>query len=167
MCITHHIVHLKLIHCDILISITSQKRVNVHISIFSVQFSHSVVSDSLRPHELQHTRPPCPSPTPGVHPNSCTLSQWFHPTISSSVVPSSFCPQSFPASGSFQISQFFAWGGQTIGASVLKSVLLMNTQDWSPLGWTGWISLQSKGLSRIFYIPKVQNHLFFDTQLSS
>ena len=166
MCITHHIVHLKLIHCDILTSITSQKRVNVHISIFSVQFSHSVVSDSLRPHELQHARPPCPSPTPGVYPNSCPLSRWCHPTISSSVIPSSFCPQSFPAAGSFQMSQLFAWGGQSNRVSASASVLPVNIQDWSPLGMTGWISLQSNGLSRIFSNPTVQKHQFFCAHLS-
>ena len=116
----------------------------------SVQFSHSVMSDSLWPHELQHTRPPCPSPTPGDHPNPCPLSWWCHPTISSSVVPFSSCPQSFPASGSFQMSQLFASGGQSIGVSASTSVLTMNTQDWFPLGWTGWISLQSRGLSRVF-----------------
>ena len=116
----------------------------------SVQFSRSVVSDSLWPHELQHTRPPCPSPTPRVHPNPCPLSWWCHPTISSSVVPFSSCPQSFPASGSFQMSELFAWGGQSTGVSTSTSVLPMNTQDWSPLEWTGWISLQSKGLSRVF-----------------
>ena len=115
----------------------------------SVQFSHSVMSDSLRPHEPQHTRPPCPSPSPEVHSNSCPLSRWCHPTISSSVVPF-FCPQYFPASGSFPMSQFFASDGQSIGVSASASVLPMNTQDWSPLGWTGWISLQSKGLSRVF-----------------
>ena len=104
----------------------------------SVQFSHSVVSDSLWPHEPQHTRPPCPSPTPGVHPNPCPSSQWCPPTISSSVVPFSSCPQSFPGSGSFQMSQLSAWGGQSIGVSASTSVLPMNTQDWSPLGWTGW-----------------------------
>ena len=109
-----------------------------------VQFSRSVVSDSLRPHESQHARPPCPSPTPGVHPNPCPLSWWCHPTISSSVVPFSSCPQSFPASGSFQMGQLFASGGQTIGVSASTSVLPMNTQDWSPLGWTGWISLQPR-----------------------
>ena len=118
--------------------------------IISVQFSLSVVSDSLRPHEPQHARPPCPSPTPGVHPNPCPLSWWCHPTISSSVVPFSSCPQSFPASGSFQMSQLFTSGGQSIGISASTSVLSMNTQDWSPLGWAGWISLQSKGLSRVF-----------------
>ena len=113
----------------------------------SVQFSPSVVSDSLQPHESQHARPPCPSPSPRVHSNSRPLSRWCHPTISSSVVPLSSCPQSFPASGSFQMSQLFAWGGQRIGVSASTSVLPMNTQDWSPLGWIVWISLQSKGLS--------------------
>ena len=132
----------------------------------SVQYSHSVTSDSLRPHELQHTRPPCPSPTPGVHPNPCPLSWWCHPTISSSVVPFSSCPQSFPASGSFQMSQLFASGGQSTGVSVSTSVLPINTQDWSPLGWTGWISFQSKGLSRVFSNTIVQKHQFFGTQLS-
>ena len=107
----------------------------------SVQFSRSVVSDSLRPHELQHARPPCPSPTPRVHTNPWPSSQWCHPTVSSSVVPYSSWPQSFPASGSFPMSQFFAWGGQIIGVSASASVLPMNTQDWSPLGWTGWESL--------------------------
>ena len=110
----------------------------------SVQFSHSVVSNSLCPHELQHARPPCPSPTPRVHPNPCSLSRWCHPTISSSVIPFSTCPQSFPASGSFQMSQLFTSGGQSIRVSASASVLPMNTQNWSPLGWTGWISLQSK-----------------------
>ena len=131
-----------------------------------VQFSHSVVSESLQPHELQHARPPCPSPTPEVNPNPCPLIQWYHPTISSSVVPFSSCPQSFPASGSFQMSQFFASGGQSIGASASTSVLPMNTQNWSPLGWTGWISLQSKELSRVFSSTTVQKHQFFGTQLS-
>ena len=111
----------------------------------SVQFS-SVVSNSLQPYESQHARPPCSSQTPGVYPNSCPSSRWCHPAISSSVVPFSSCPQFLPASGSFPMSQLFAWGGQSIGASVSASVLPMNTQDWSPLGWTGWISLQSKGL---------------------
>ena len=119
------------------------------------------MSDSLRPHELQHTRPPCPSPTPRVHPNPCPLSRWCHPAISSSVVPSSSLPQSFPASGSFPISQLFAWGGQSIGVSASASVLPMNTQDWFPLGWTGWISLQSKALSRVFSNTTVQKHQFF------
>ena len=118
-------------------------------SCSSVQFS-SVASDSLQPHELQHTRTPCPSPTPWVHPNPCPLCWWCHPTISSAIVPFSSCPQSFPASGSFQMSQFFVSGGQSIGVSASSSVLPMNTQDWSPLGWTCWISLQSKRLSRVF-----------------
>ena len=135
-------------------------------TVCSVQFSRSVVSNSLRPHGLQHARPPCPSPTPGVHSNPCPLCWWCHPTISSSVVPFCSCPQSFPASGSFPMSQLFTSGGQSIGVSVSTSVLLMNTQDWSPLGWTDWISLQSKGLSRVFSNTTVQKHQFFGTQLS-
>ena len=123
------------------------------------QLSRSVVSDPLRPHELQHARPPCPSPTPGVYSNSCPLSHWCHPAILSSVVPFSSCPQSLPASGSFPMSQLFAWGGQSTGVSASASVLPMNTRDWSPLGWTGWISLQSKGLSRVFSNTTVQEHL--------
>ena len=133
----------------------------------SVQLSHSGVSDSLRPHELQHARPPCPSPAPRVHPNPCPLCPWCHPTISSSVVPFSSCPQSFPASGSFSMSQLFTSGGQSIGVSASTSVLPMNTQDWPPLGWTGWISLQSKGLSRVFSNTTVQKHQFFCAQPSS
>ena len=129
------------------------------------QFSRSVVSNSLWPHGLQHTRPPCPSPTPGVYSNSCPLSWWCHPTISSSVVPFS-CLQSLPASGSFQMSQFFASGGQSIGVSASASVLPMNIQDWFPLGWTGWISLLYKGLSRVFSNTRVQKHQFFSAQLS-
>ena len=109
---------------------------------------------------------PCPSPTPGVHPNSCPVSRWCHPTISSSVIPLSSCPQSLPASGSFQMSQLFASGGQSIGVSASTSVLPTNTQDWSPLGWTDWISLQSNGLSRVFSNTTVQKHQFFSTQLS-
>ena len=132
----------------------------------SVQFSRSVVSDSLWPHEPQHTRPPCPSPTPRVHPNPWPLNWWYHPTISSSVVPFSSCLQSFPASGSFQMSQLSTSGGQSIGVSASTSVLPMNTQDWSPSGWTGWISLQSKGLSRVFSNTTVQKHQFFSAQLS-
>ena len=132
----------------------------------SLQFSLSVMSDSLRPHEPQHTRPSCPSPTPRVHPNPWPLSWWCHQTISSSVVPFTSCPQSFSASGSFQMSQLFASGGQTIGVSASTSVPLMNTQGWSPLGWTGWISLQSKRLSRVFSNTTVQKHQFFSTQLS-
>ena len=123
----------------------------------SVQFSRSVVSYSLRPHELQHARPPCPSPTPGVYSNSCPSSQWCHPAISSSVVPSSFCPQSLQTSGSFPMSQLFTWGGQSTGVSASASVLLMNTQDWSPLGWTGWISLQSKRISMISPTPQFKS----------
>ena len=120
------------------------------------------MSDSLQPCELQHARPPCPSPTPGVHPNPCPLSRWCHPTISCSVAHFSSCPQSFPASGSFQMSQLFTSGGQSIGVSASTSVLAVNTQDWS-LGWT---SLQSKGLSRVFSNTTVQKHQFFGTQLS-
>ena len=133
----------------------------------SVQFSRSVVSDSLRPHESQHARPLCPPLTAGVYPNPCPSSQWCHPAISSSVVPFSSCPQSFPALGSFPMSQLFASGGQSIGVSASTSVLPMNTQDWSPLGWTGWISLQSKGPSRVFSNTTVQKHQFFGAQLSS
>ena len=120
------------------------------------QFSHSVVSDSLRSHGLQHARPPCSSPTPGVYSNSCPLSLWCHPTISSSVLPFSSCPQSFPASGYFQMSQLLASGGQSIGVSAATSVLPMNIQDWFTLGWTGWISSQSKGLLRVFSNTTVQ-----------
>ena len=131
---------------------------------FQFQFSRSVLPNCLWP---QHARPPCSSPTPGIYPNPCPLSRWCHPTISSSVVPFSSCPQSFPAPGSFQISQLFASGGQCIGVSASTSVLPMNTQDWSPLGWTGWISLQSKRLSRVFSNTTVQKHQFFGAQLSS
>ena len=132
------------------------------ITLFSlVQFSCSVISDSLRPHESQLARPPCPSPTPRIYSNSCPSSRWCHPTISSSVVPFSSCPQSLPASGSFPMSQLFPQGGQSIGVSASASVLPMNTQGWSPLGWTGWISLQSKGLSRVFSNTTVQKHQFF------
>ena len=132
----------------------------------SVQFIPSLVSDPLWPHEPQHARPPCPSQTTGVYPNACTLSLWCIPTISSSVIPFSSCPQSFPASGSFQMNQLFASGVQRIGVSASALVLPMNTQDWSALGWTGWISLQSKGLSRVFSNTTVQKHQFFGTQLS-
>ena len=137
-----------------------------HESFQSVQFSCSVVSDSLWPHGLQHTRLPCLSPTPGVYSNSCPLRWWCHPTLSSSVIPFSSCLQSLPASGSFQMSQFFASGGQSIGVSASTSVLPVNTQDWS-LAWTGWISSQSKGLSRVFSNTTVQKHQFFSAQLSS
>ena len=132
----------------------------------SVQISCSVASDSLRPHELQHARPPCPSPTPRVHPNPCPLSQWRHPTISSSVIPFSSWSQSFPESGSSPMSQLFASGGQSVGVSTSTTVLPKNTQDWSPLGWTGWISLQFKGLSRVFSNTIVQKHQFFGAQPS-
>ena len=131
----------------------------------SLQFSHSVMSDSLWPHGLQHTRPPCPSATPGVHSNSCPLSQWCHPTVSSSVVPFFSYLRSFTASGSFPMSQFFASDGQSIGVSVSASILPMNIQDWFSF-LTGWISLQSKGLSRVFSNTTVQKHQFFSTQLS-
>ena len=124
------------------------------------------MSDSLWPHESQHTRPPCPSPTPGIHSNSCPSSRWGHPAILSSVIPFSSCPQSLPASGSFPMSHIFAWGCQSTGVSASASVLSMNTRDWSPLWWTGWISLQSKGLSRVFSNTTVQKHQFFGTQLS-
>ena len=134
--------------------------------ISSVQFSHSVMFDSLRPHGLQHTRLPCPSPTPRADWNSYPSSQWCHPTISSSVIPFSSCLQSFLASGSFLMSQFFPPGGQSIWASASAPVLSMNIQDWFLLGWTGWISLQSKGLSRVFSSTIVQKHQFFGAQLS-
>ena len=130
------------------------------------QFSRSVMSDSLRPHGLQHARPPCPSPTSGVYSNACPLSWWCHPTISSSVVSFSSHPQSFPASGSFLMSQLFASGGQSAGVSASTSVLPMNIQDRFPLGWTGRISLQSKKLSRVFSNNTVQKHQFFGAQLS-
>ena len=133
--------------------------------ISSVQFNHSVVSNSLQPHESQHARPPCQSPSPGVHSNSCPSSQWCHPAISSSVVPFSSCPQSLPASEFFPMSQLFAWGGQ--GVSALASFLPKKSQGWSLLGWTGWISLQSKGLSRVFSNTTLQKHQFFSAQLSS
>ena len=132
----------------------------------SVQFSCSVMFDSLWPHESQHARLPCPSPTPRVYSNSSSSSQWCHPTISSSVIPFSSCPQSLPASGSFSMSQLFAWS-QSFRVSVSAFILPMNTQDWPPLGCTGWISLQSKGLSRVFSNTTVQNHQFFGAQLSS
>ena len=133
----------------------------------SVQFSCSVMSDSLRPHELQHTRPPCPSQTPGVHSNSRPLSRWCHPATLSSVVPFSSCLQSLPASESFPMSQLFVWGGQSTGVSALASFLPKNNQGWTPSEWTGWISLQSKGLSRVFSNTTVQKHQFFSAQPSS
>ena len=135
------------------------------IPLYVFQFS-SVASDSLQPQGLQHTGPPCPSPTPGVYSNSCPSSRWCHSTISSSVVPFLSRLQSFPASGSFQMRQVFASGGQSVGVSASTWVLPMNTQDWSPLGWTGWISLQSKGLLRVFSNTTIQKHQFFGAQLS-
>ena len=132
-------------------------------SVSSVQFSRSVVSDPLWPHELQH----CPSPTPRVHSNSCPTSRWCHQAISSSVRPFFSCPQSLPASESFPMSQLFTWGGQSTGVSALASFLPKNTQGWSPVEWTGWLSLQSKGLSRVFSNTTVQKHQFFGAQLSS
>ena len=132
----------------------------------SVEFSCSVVSNSLRPYGLQHARLPCPSPTPRAYSNSYPSHQWCHPTISSSIIPFSSCLQSFPATGSFPLSQFSS-GGQNIGVSASASVLPMNIQDWFPLGWTGWISLQSKGLSRVSSNITVQKHQFFGAQLSS
>ena len=137
-----------------------------HIHIDSVShFSHSVIPNSLWPHGLQHIRPPCPSPTPGASSNSCS-SRWYHPIISSSVVPFSSCLQSFPVSGSFPMSQFFTSGGQSIGISASTSVVSMNIQDWFPLRWNGWISLMSKGFSRVFSNTTVQKHKFFSAQIS-
>ena len=136
------------------------------IVVCLVQFSRSVVSDSLRPHELQHAKPPCPSPTHGVYSNSCPSSRWCHPAFSSSVIPFSSCLQSLPASETFPMSQLFAWSGQSIGVSALASVLPKNTQDWSALEWTGWIFLQSKGVSRVFSSTTVQKHWFFGAHLS-
>ena len=133
----------------------------------SVQFSCSVVSGSLWPNESQHTRPPCPSPTPGVYPYSCPSSQWWHSAISSSVVPFSSSPQTLPASESFPMSQLFAWGGQSTGVSALASFLPKKSLSWSHSEWTGWISLQSKWLSRVFYNTTVQKHQFFSAQFSS
>ena len=133
--------------------------------LLSVQFSCSVLSDFLQPHKLQHTRLPCPSPTPGAYSNSCLLSRWCHPTISSSVVPFASLLQYFPSSVPFPVRQFFPSGGQSIGVSPLASILPMNIRDQFPLGWTGWISLQSKGLSRVFSSTTIQRHLFFSAQL--
>ena len=133
----------------------------------SVQFSRSVMSDSLQPHESQHARPPCPSSAPGVHSNSCALSRWCHPAISSSVVPFSSCPQSLPATESFPMSQHFTWGGQSTGISALAPFLPKKSQGWSPSEWTGWISLQSKGLSRGFSNTTVQKHQILGIQPSS
>ena len=140
---------------------------SIVLKILPAQFSHSVMSNSLWPHESQHARPPYPSPTRGVYSNSWPLSRWCHTAISFSVIPFSSSPQSLPASRSFPMSQFFAWGGQSIGVSASASVFPMNTQDWSPLRWTGWISLQSKGLSRVFSNTTLQKYQFFSAQLSS
>ena len=137
-----------------------------NLGALSVQFSCSVMSNSLQPHELQHIRPPCPSPTPGVLPNPCPLSQWCHPTILSYVIPFSSCPQLFPASGSFPISQLFASGGECIGVSASASVLPMKTQGWFPSGWTGLISLPSKGLTRVFSSTTTRTHQSFGGQHS-
>ena len=139
----------------------------MQVQFSSVQFICSVVSDSLRPHESQHTNTPCPSPTPGIHSDSCPSSQWCHPAISSSVVPFFSCPQSLPASKSFPMSQLFTWGGQSTGVSALASFLPKKFRGWSPSEWTGWISLQFKGLSRVFSNTTVQKHQFFGAQLSS
>ena len=138
----------------------------MHSNIHLLQFSRSIVSDSLWPHESQPTRPPCISPTPRVYSNSCPLSWWCHPTISSSIISFSSHFQSFPESGSFQMSQFFTSRGQSIGFSSSASVLPINIQDWFPLGWTGWISFKSKGLSRVCSNTTVQKHPFFGAQLS-
>ena len=143
--------------------ILQTRKLNIRrVKIYSVQFSSvAQLCPTLRSHELQHARPPCPSPTPRVHSNSCPSSWWCPPAISSSFISFSSCFQSLPASGSFPMSQLFAWGGQSIAASASVSVLPKNTQDWSPLEWTGWISLQSKGLSRVFSNTTVQKHQFF------
>ena len=138
-----------------------------YVCFSPVQFSRSVMSDSLRPHEPQHARPPCPSPTPGVHSDARPSSQWCHPAILSSVVTFSSCPQSLPDSESFPMSQLFAWGGQSTGVSAFASFLPKKSQGWSPSEWTGWISLQSKGLSRVFSNTTVQKHQFFSAQPSS
>ena len=149
------------------ITLTLYSRDKFQLFISSVQFSCSVVSDSLRPHELQHARPPCPSLTLGVHSNSHPSSWWCHPGISSSVIPLSSCPQSLPASESFPMSQLFTWGSQSTGISALASFLPKKSQGWSPSEWTGWISLQSKGLSRVFSNTTVQKDQFFGAQPSS
>ena len=148
-------------------TIKNYVQTKLHTKVPSVQFSRSVMSDSLRPHDLQHARPPSPSPTPRVHSNSRPLSQWCHPAILSSVVPFSSCPQSLPESESFPMSQLFARGGQSTGVSALASFLPKKSQGWSPSEWTGWISLQSKGLSRVFSNTTVQKHQFFGAQVSS
>ena len=153
------------LHCLLKIWIETFFLKSGYLSVSSVHFSRSVVSDSLLSRGLQHARPSCPSPTPRVYSNSCPSSRWCHPTISSSVIPFSSCSQSFPASGSLQMGQLFTSGGQSTGVSASASVLPMNIQDWFPLEWTGWISLQSKGLLRVFSTT-VQKHQFFSAQLS-
>ena len=158
--LARHFIFVNLIPHDVLLYFSCTQ-------IRSDQISHSVVSDSLRLHESQHARPPCPSPTPGVHPNSRLSSQWCHPAISSSVVAFSSCPQSLPASESFPMSQLFAWSGQSTVVSASASFLPKKSQGWSPSEWTGWISLQSKGLSRVFSNTTLQKHQFFSTQPSS
>ena len=147
--------------------IYSKENFKRHDQFSSVQFSRSVMSDSLRPHESQHARPPCPSPSPGVYLDSRPSNQWCHTVISSSVIPFSSCPQSLPASESFPMSQLFAWGDESTGASALASFFAKKPQGWSPSEWTGWISLQSKGLSRVFSNTTVQKHQFFGAHLSS
>ena len=160
LCICFHIQDLEHFPQSSLVRLCGQ-----FLPLSSVQFSRSVVSDSLWPRESQHARPPCPSPTPGVHSDSCPLSQWCHPAISSSVVPFFSCPQSLPASKSFPMSQLFTWGGQRTGVSALASFLPNKSQGWSS-EWTGWISLQSKGLSRVFSNTTVQKHQFYGAQPS-
>ena len=164
---TDSVYHLKCKHYNISPPKLSDSEQSTVPQFSSVQFSRWVMSNSLWPHELQHARPPCPSPTPGVHANSRPLSWWCHPAISSSVVPFFSCPQSLPASESFPMNQLFTWGSQTTGVSALASFLPKNTQGWSSLEWTGWISLQSKGLSSVFSNTTVQKHQFFGAQLSS
>ena len=160
--------HSGLISICVLLTIIYMFLISIrNVGSSSVHFSSSVMSDSLRPHESQHARPPCPSPTPRVHSNSCPSSHWCHPAISSSVVPFSSCPQSLPASESFPMSQLFAWGGQSTGVSALASFLPKKSEGWSPSEWTGWISLQSKGLSRVLSNTTVQKHQFFGSQLFS
>ena len=144
-----------------------ERKTPIQYQFSSVQFSRSVVSDFSRPHESQHIRPPCPSPFPRVHSDSRPSSQWCHPAISSSIIPFCSCLQSLPASESFPMSQLFTWGGQSTGVSALASFLPKKSQGWSPSEWTGWISLQSKGLSRVFSNTTVQKHKFFGTQTSS
>ena len=156
-----------LIHCMHFLKLKKFFWVSYYLKVQFSSVQLLSLSDSLWPHESQHTRPPCPSSTPRVYSNSCPLSLWCHPAISSSVIPFSSCPRSLPASGSFPMSQLLEWGGQSIGVSASASVLPMNTQDWSPLEWTGWISLQFKGLSRVFSNTTVQKHQFFGAQLSS